>query len=284
MLFAVMLALCMLLGAFSCAQAKEMEHYLLVGVDGWGVNEEGGARSDAIILVSLDFEQERITFTSFARDCIVKPSYRKSEVKLNTLVRSGEGEHMLAEYIEEAFGVPVSGYFVINFSGAVDMINAIGGVDIELTQEEANYIRYRAGDSSEFPLQEGVCRLNGGQAVYYMRCRSLDNDFGRQGRQGNVLRAVMNEIKTLTPLRAVLLLDDVLGMYRTSLSVGQQLELALRALALRGAQVQICSLPVEGTYRYGTDSHGTSGLVFNLEANREHLYRQLGIDNPEEQD
>jgi len=267
--------------AFSApALAEEMAHYLLVGVDGWGLNREGGARSDAIILASLDYDRDRLTFTSFARDSIVKPSYRKGTVKLNTLVRSAEGEQALETYLEEAYGLEIEGYFVINFSGAVDVINAVGGIDVELSQEEADYIRHHAGDYLQYPLREGVCRLNGGQAIYYMRCRSLDNDFGRQGRQGNVLRAVMRELSDITPLRAILLLDDVLGMYRTDLSSGEQLELALKALALRNADVQTHSLPAEGTYRYGKDSHGASGLEFSLEESRKALYSILEIESP----
>ena len=279
---AAMLCMCLLLAAFAGAaeEKADMAHYLLVGVDGWGLNEAGGARSDAIILTSLDYGRERITFTSIARDSIVKPSYRKTPVKLNTLVRSEGGEQMLTAYIEEAFGIPISGYFVINFSGAVDVINAVGGIDVTLTQEEAEYLRYHAGEYAGYPLHAGPCRLNGGQALYYMRCRSLDNDFGRQGRQGNVLRAVMDELRNITPLRVILLLDDVLGMYRTDLSSGQQLELALKALSLKDAQVQIRALPAEGAYRYGQDSHGTSGLIFNLEANRAQLYRWLGLEEP----
>jgi len=266
----------------SCALAEkaDMAHYLLVGVDGWGLNEEGSARSDAIILASLDYGRERILFTSFARDSIVKPSYRKGTVKLNTLVRSSEGEQMLVRYFEEAFGLEIEGYFVINFSGAVDLINALGGVELNLSEDEVYYIDYHAGDYRGYPLSEGLCHVNGAQALYYMRCRSLDNDFGRQGRQGNVLRAVMKKVSSITPLRAMGLLDDVLGMYRTSLHGGRQVELVLRALKLRDAEVMTKSLPAEGTFRYGKDSHGTSGLIFDLERNREYLYEWLEIDHP----
>lgn len=280
-LFAMlMLMLCLLPAFFACAEENEaidMEHYLLVGVDGWGLNKEGGARSDAIILASLDYGRGRITFTSFARDSIVKPAHRKTPVKLNTLVRFEEGEQVLVDYLSQAFGVPISGHFIINYSGAVDVINAIGGVDIELTQEEADYVNYHAGLYNDTPLTEGLCRLEGGQALYYMRCRSLDNDFGRQGRQGKVLRAMVKELSQITPLRALMLVDDVLGMYRTDLPFGAQFELAMKALALRKAQVQTCSLPAEGTYRYDKDSHGASGLVFDLEGNRALLYERLGI-------
>lgn len=278
----VLLALVCLLTAFSAGAAEkiDMEHYLLVGVDGWGLNKEGGARSDAIILASLDYGRDSITFTSFARDSIVKPAYRKGTVKLNTLVRSEEGEGALIDYLQEAYGLPISGYFVINFSGAVDVVNAIGGIEIELSQAEVDYVNHHAGVYQEYPLAEGVCRLNGGQALYYMRCRGLDNDFGRQGRQGKALRAMVSELSRITPVRALMLVDDVLGMYRTDLPIGAQFELAMKAIKLRDASVRTYSLPVEGTYRYGKDSHGASGLEFDLEQSRALLYEQLSIPLP----
>ena len=276
----MLLIVLMMVSSYASAEKTDMAHYLLIGVDGWGLNTEGAARSDAIILASLDYGRERILFTSFARDSIVKPSYRKGTVKLNTLVRSSEGEQALADYFEEAFGLEIEGYFVINFSGAVDVINALGGVELDLSEDEVYYINYHAGEYHGYPLFPGLCRVNGAQALYYMRCRNLDNDFGRQGRQGNVLRAVMKKVSSITPLRAMGLLDDVLGMYRTSLHGGRQAELALRAIKLRNAEVMTKSLPAEGTFRYGQDSHGTSGLIFDLEKNREYLYQWLDVSDP----
>ena len=277
---AVVLLFVLMLLSSSALSQEDLAHYLLVGVDGWGLNQEGSARSDAIILASLDYGRERILFTSFARDSIVKPSYRKGTVKLNTLVRSSEGEQVLVEYFEEALGLEIEGYFVINFSGAVDFINALDGVELNLSEEEVDYIDYHAGDYRGYPLSPGLCRINGAQALYYMRCRNLDNDFGRQGRQGNVLRAVMKKVSSITPLKALGLLDDVLGMYRTSLHGGRQAELVLRALKLRNAEVLTKSLPAEGTFRYGRDSHGASGLIFDLEKNRALLYEWLETENP----
>lgn len=276
--------LCLLLAFIPASLAQQegqMEHYLLIGVDGWGINEEGGARSDAIILASLDYAKDRISFTSFARDSLVKPSYRKGVVKLNALVRSSMGEHMLVEYIEEAFGLPIDGYFVINFSGAVDVIDAIGGVDVELTAEEVAYLAPIVGEYEDYPLQEGYCRLNGAQAIYYMRCRSLDNDFGRQRRQGRVLQGALDALSGITVFEALALLDDVLGMYRTDLSIPQQMGLARRAVALSDAQMQMHSLPMEGAYRYAEDDDGASGLEFDVELCRAQLHSWLGLEDPQ---
>ena len=286
MMAALLLMLCVMTAFSAGAAAMEidMEHYLLVGADGWGLNEEGSARSDAIILASLDYGRSRITFTSFARDCIVKPSSWKDTVKINTLIRSAEGEKTLIRYIEEEFGLPISGYFIINFSGTVDLINAVGGVSIELTQDEADYVNRHAGLYTGYPLAQGMSRLNGAQALCYMRCRELDNDFGRQGRQGKTLRALVDGFSDITPLGALMLVDDVLGMYRTSLSFGQQFELAMKALVLRGAEVVTHSLPEAGTFRYRQDSHGASGLEIDMEANRAHLFDVLEIPDPFEEE
>ena len=195
-------------------------------------------------------------------------------------MRGTEGEQGLIDYLQEAFSIPISGYFAINFSGAVDVIDIVGGIEVELSAEEEVYLRHHAGDYDGYKLTQGLCRINGAQALYYMRCRGLDNDFGRQGRQGKVLRAVLNELRNITPMRALTMLDDVLRLYRTDLSFGAQLELALKAITLHDAQVSTYSVPAEGSYRYGMDSHGTSGLEFDMEVNRTLLFEQLGIPAP----
>ena len=275
---AAMLLFLVLMAVSSCASAEktDMAHYLLVGVDGWGLNTEGSARSDAIILASLDYERERILFTSFARDSIVKPSYRKGTVKLNTLVRSSEGEQVLADYFEEAFEVKIEGYFVINFSGAVDVINALGGVELNLSEDEVYYINYHAGDYYGYPLSPGLCRVNGAQALYYMRCRNLDNDFGRQGRQGNVLRALMKKVSSITPLRAMGLLDDVLPMVTTDMGNGEILGYATKVFPmLSGATMSSQRIPADGAY-YGAMIDGMSVLVADMDKTRELLRSTIG--------
>ena len=280
-----LLALLALLAAGLCTSALAetgLAHYLLLGVDGWGTNESGEARSDAIMLASLDYGRDKIIITSFARDSLVEPSYRNGVVKLNALVRSSGGAQVLMDYLEETYEIPISGYFAIDFTGTVYLIDAIGGITVNLTEEEAAYLKKHAGNYDGYRLKAGRCRINGAQALYYMRCRSLDNDFGRQGRQGNVLRALLDEVREITPLELIMLLDEVLSMYRTDLSPAQQLELGYRALSLRDAELYMHSIPAEGTYRYGKDSQGASGLEFDVEESRRQLYRQLGYEVEEE--
>ena len=266
----------------AAAQAEDMAHYLLVGVDGWGVSVEGGARSDAIILASLDYESDRIVLTSFARDMLVEPVHRKGMTKINMLVRAQVGEQALRDYIEQTFGVPISGYFVINFSGAVDLIDAVGGVDIELTEEEAGYLRHYAGDYDGYVLHSGLCRLNGAQALAYMRCRHLDSDFVRQQRQRNVLEAVLEELDGVTPLRAIRLFGAIWGMYRCDMTIREQLVLAKNLTSLDDAEAEMHAIPVEGTFRYGESEGGIHGIEFDLEENRRLLGEWLGVEIPDD--
>lgn len=274
----VLLLMTLALASGAAAKAERLAHYLLLGVDGWGVGYEDTARSDAIVLASLDYARDKIIFTSFARDSLVEPSYRSGVVKLNALVRSSGGEQVLIDYLEETYQLPISGCFTIDFTGTVGVIDAIGGITVELTEDEAAYLKKHAGDYDGFRLKAGRCRINGAQALYYMRCRSLDSDFGRQGRQGNVLRAMLQELQEITPLQMIMLFDDVLGMYQTNLSLAQQIELGYHALKLLDAEVELHTIPEEGTYHYGRDSQGASGLAYDVEESRRQLYGFLGYE------
>ena len=282
---ALLLALVMMALCHTALAETGLEHYLLLGVDGWGTNESGEARSDAIMLASLDYGRDQIIITSFARDSLVEPSYRSGVVKLNALVRSSGGEQVLVDYLEETYQLPISGYFAIDFTGTVYLIDAIGGITVDLAEDEVLYLRKHAGDYYGYRLHEGACRINGAQALYYMRCRSLDSDFGRQGRQGKVLQALLDEVRDITPIKLVTLLDEIVDMYRTDLSPAQQLELGYRALSLRDAKLHMHSIPEEGAgaYRYGKDSQGASGILYDIDESRRLLYTYLGYEIYEEE-
>lgn len=280
---AVVLAVLVWLGVFLLTKPRGMAHYLLLGIDGWGLNVEGAGRSDVIMLASLDYDHNRVVITSFARDGLVRPEGYTRDVKINSLVRNTAGEQGLIDYIETTYGVPINGYFVVNFSGAMEIIDVIGGVSVELTDSEVLYLRKKAGDYDGYTLHEGLCRMNGAQALEYMRCRNLDSDYGRQNRQANVLRAVMDELRDITPGKAIKLLERIARLYRTDLSGAQQIELVKNAVRLRRATLEKYSIPAQNAYSYGEASDGTSGLKFNLEKHQALLREWLGLEAPAEE-
>ena len=281
-LAAVLAVLIVWLGIFLLTKPRGMAHYLLLGVDGWGSNAEGVGRSDVIMLASLDYDEDRIALTSFARDGLIRPDGFSRDIKINSLVRYEGGEQGLCDYLSTTYGVPIEGYFVINFSGAVDVINAVGGVTVDLTEQEVLYLKKKAGDYENYFLHAGPCRMNGAQALAFMRCRKLDSDYGRQDRQAKVLRAMMDELKNITAGKAVKLLGQIKGVYRSSLSAGEQAELVRNAVHLRRAALEKYSIPTQDGYNYAEASDGSSGLKFNVERHRELLHGWLGLEEKKE--
>ena len=247
---------------------------LVMGMDNYGSLDDIG-RSDVMLLVRLDFDRRTIYAATFARDMLVKNENGR-DVKINTIVRSRD-EDALAAAIERNFGVQVDGWFRVNFTSVIQLVDALGGAQVELTAKEARYIDRTAGAYPDSPLFEGLCTLNGAQALAYARCRALDNDFGRGERQGKLVAGLVASAKRLSAAKIVSVYTDLNHAWRSSLGASGQLALLYDALWLRGAKVERIGVPFEGTYRYGE----SSSVVANLATNRERLLEALGLGAPE---
>lgn len=250
--------------------------FLLLGMDNYGSLEESG-RSDVTMLVQVDFTRSKISAVTFARDMFIENENGKL-TKINTIVRNHD-EKTLCETIERNFGVPIDGWFRVNFTSVIELVDAIGGAQVELTKAEANYINKTAGRYPQYPLGEGVCRLNGAQALTYARCRKLDNDLGRGERQSKLLSAMVDQTKHMTAANIAAVFNSLKHAWRSSLSIGEQTSLVFKALWLRGADVERFSMPFEGHFRYGS-AGSASGLVTEIEENRLLLLEALGRPQP----
>ena len=277
-LAAAILLACALLVLF-LLRPRGVHTYLIYGVDSYGSLKENG-RSDAMMLVQLDHTHGTVSVVSLARDMLVDNG-RGARTKLNTVIRKEgtdeERSQRLCDTIESNFGVHPEGWFRINFSSLVSLVNAIGGVNVELTAEEAAYIDGNAGIWPGYPLKEGTCRLCGGQALSFVRCRHLDDDLGRGQRQSRFASALAAELKHMSPLRVLDLYNSMNHAWVSSLSAGEQLELVWQALwSCRDRFVRI-SVPFEGTWRFGKASD-TDGILPDLAENRRLLLEALGRD------
>ena len=175
-LFVLLVALAALALLTLLLHPRGTRTYLVLGMDNYGSLDETG-RSDVMMLVQVDFTRSRIYATTFARDLMVMGE-KGSDVKINTIVRRYD-EEALVDAIERNFGVRPDGWFRVNFTSVIELVDALGGAEVELTAEEARYVTREAGRYPDHPLAEGLCRLNGGQALVYARCRQMYNDFGR---------------------------------------------------------------------------------------------------------
>lgn len=180
---------------------------LLIGQD--RRENEPRQRSDAMILCTINSEKKTMVLTSFLRDTYVDLPGTYGMNKLNACYVIG-GFEMLDKCLEENFGVHVDHNIEVDFNGFKNVIDAMGGVDIELTAAEARVVE---GD-----LQAGMNHLDGGQTLMYARIRKLDDDFGRTNRQRKVLTALYEKASQMSIRQLLELMEELLPMITTDMT------------------------------------------------------------------
>lgn len=191
---------------------RALDCVVLLGID----TEEGNAgRSDAILLASIDRENNQIHLCSVARDSRVEiEGY--GQRKLNAAYAYGGGE-LTVQTLNENFGLQLASYVAVNFSGMADIVDRLGGVDVELSKGELSYL----GSAGQGLSAGTSVRLNGKQAVAYSRIRYLDNDDVRTSRQREVLEGLLNQVRDLDEQECLVLMDQLLEQCTTNLSQAQ---------------------------------------------------------------
>lgn len=254
---------------------KDIINILLIGQD--RREGEGRARSDAMILVTINKSAKTLTMTSFMRDMYVQiPGYLDN--RINASYAFG-GMDLLNACINKNFGVVIDGNIEVDFSGFQEVIDILGGVDIELTAAEADYLNARGNwdvesNAGTWNLKPGVNHLTGSQALAYSRIRKVGNgDFGRTNRQRTVLTALADQAKGMTVTQANKLLDKILPLLTTDLSDKQIMRLVMDILPML-SELKFSSqqIPAEGAYYPAYfEERNMAVLVPNLEKNRQIL-------------
>ncbi len=167
--------------------ADDVFTILLVGVDSYQDTYTG--RSDVQMLMSINQKSKKIVLCSILRDSYVSiPGHGNN--RINAAYGKG-GTNLLTQTIKNNFGIPVNRVAVINFKVVVDFVDAIGGVDVDLSPEEVEIINNGA---SGYLNGAGMNHLNGDQALTYARIRKIDNDFSRTKRQRVVMEDALEKI------------------------------------------------------------------------------------------
>lgn len=274
-LFFILAILALVILAYLIAKPRGTEDYLVYGIDQYGSLDADG-RSDAMMLVRIDHPMRRIYAVSIARDLFVEKENGRF-TKVNTIVRGDpdEGGNALCDAVARNFGVLPNGWVRINFSSLVSLVDAIGGIPVTLSAEEARYIEATAGSYPGHPLSEGECLLTGGQALAFVRCRHLDDDLGRGQRQSRFTSAVIRTLSHLRIHTIRALYNEMKHAWRTSLTDSQQAMLLFRVLFARHYSVVRLQLPFEGTWHYG-NQRNIPGILADLSENRRLLLSAYG--------
>jgi LCP family protein required for cell wall assembly len=202
---------------------------LFLGTD-FAVGADGTrGRADSNMLCSLDTRSGAIRLVSFERGIGVPVPGRGSD--LLTHAYHWGGPELSQSIIAQMFAVEVDGYAQVDFSSFADVIDAIGGVDVELTEMEAKALNGAIATNvwAWVEVHEGMNHLCGHDALEYCRLRSIDSDWNRQMRQRKVLEQIQKSCRKMSPLQLVKLAGEVLPLVHTNLS-RSDVKAILRAL------------------------------------------------------
>lgn len=254
---------------------------LLIGND----SRENGAdgRSDAMILLSVSNKTKKIYMTSLLRDMYVEiPGHDGN--RLNAAYSYG-GAELLMETIEKNLDITVNRYVLVNFEAFANLVDAVGGIDLELSQEEIEYVngylveynmltdRPQGTDNMDTSVS-GLVHLNGPQALAYSRNRYLGTDFGRTERQRKVLTEVIHGLPGALLTNPGKLTDGLLPNLTTNLTRNECFRLSLMAGKALTYDIVQDSIPQKGTYNDAT-IRGMAVLEVDFEANKRYLRENI---------
>jgi len=262
-------------------EIKEEErviHILLLGEEAI----HGGARTDSILLVSVHPGQKKVHVTSILRDTYVEPE-GMYPCKINA-VYAKLGVAGLYQLLYEKLGVWPDGYAKVTFESFEEIIDLLGGADVTLTKEEADYLNtHNYISKPEYRnVVAGTQRLNGNQTLGYCRvryvanCNGTANDYGRTERQRMVLNNLFQRYKEAGVIKWVTLLNKCLGGIETDLDEKTMEDMIYAFDAYHIKDIVSHQLPAKGTFsskdRVGTV---TATLVADWEKNRELFWSYL---------
>lgn len=178
----------------------------------FGIDSESGTegRSDATMIVTIDNEHDKVKITSIARDSLVYIPKRKTREKLTHAYSYG-GASLAVATINKNYNLDISDYVAVNFSEMADIVDLVGGVDVNLSEEECNYLGY-----SDLSPGDNVT-LNGEQAVNYARIRYIDSDIVRTSRQREVLTSIFEKARDMKATEYPALVRQCMKLCTTSL-------------------------------------------------------------------
>lgn len=236
-------------------RAEDTYNLLLIGVDRRNTSWNGN--SDVMILVTVNPEKESIYMTSFLRDLYADIEGLGVQ-KLNAACAYG-GADLCVQTIEENYQVKIDNYAMVDFNSMIAVVDAFGGVDLELTEHEvkiANQYVNTMCEANGVDYEEhqiigtGMLHLDGYQAVGFMRNRysGSGSDFGRTDRQRAVIVALMDKMQDAGVDSLDDLLFDVLPRIEHDMNMLKILDLASKLPDWLGYRFEQQHIPYDGMY------------------------------------
>lgn len=241
------------------ANADKITNIALFGID----TEDGGVgRSDSIMVATIDPVHKKLKLTSIMRDSYVEIPGRSGKDKINHAYAFG-GPSLAIKTLNQNFGLNIKDFVAVNFTSLPDIVNILGGIDINITKEELPHI---PGIS-----KAGINHLNGEQALAYSRIRyATGGDYKRTERHRTVMNAVFEKLINTSPSSYPSIVSKLLPHVKTSLSASQILSLGTDVLNVGSRDLQQQRYPLDD-YSKGISVGG----IYYLDYNKEETIKQI---------
>ncbi len=228
---------------------KDVLNILLLGTDERKKEFSTNARSDAMLVISLNKKTNSVKLVSLERGMAV--TMPNGEIDLLTHSFRYGGPQWVLSCVQSHFNLDIDKYVRVNFNVFEGIVDAVGGVDIDLTQVEADALNHDV-ETNTFPLSRrvhaGTNHLNGYEALQYCRLRYTDSDWVRIERQRKTISAIQKECRDLSIGQLDDLADAVLPMIQTNLEKSELLSLMASAPKFINAEIEDMTIPAKGTY------------------------------------
>ena len=296
---------------------ENLTHIMLVGQAARA--GEDYKLADTMILCTINRETKTLTMTSFMRDLYVTiPAYwghTQGGNRMNVIYHlgyyyGGDGMEMLELAIEQNFGIKVDHTVEVNFDIFNKIVDIMGGVTVDLTQAEYDYMIKEASDNiiymnnnrnklvneygqeafdnlfAEYSarpdgLQVGTCTLNGNQALAYARMRKIDSDFERTRRQRAVITSLIDSCRTMGLMEIHAMFKEVLPLIKTNMTNDEIWDYAFEFIPmLKDLKIESINIPQDVTWwshNQGTEEVPEYVLKCDMWAANKYLREKLGI-------
>ena len=257
---------------------KNVMNILLVGTDERTEGFVESSRGDVNILVSINKAENTVKLVSFSRGIAIKmldgPYAGKYEWLTNA--HRWAGHAAVTQAMSEAFKIELDRYVRINFTTVEKVVDAIGGIDMELTAPE---VKVMSEDRMKWGLKEGMNHLTGEMALRYARLRKADDDWGRMTRQRRCIMAVIDKLQGASFSTLNDLCDMVMPMIQTNLTKMEIAELILYSPKFITSEFDQMTIPIANSYGGMTVMSGAGGWALDYNKNNAALHEFLfGVD------
>ena len=260
-------------------KSRDVMNILLVGSDERSLGFSNTSRGDVNILVSINKAEKTVKLVSLSRGIAIKmlDGPYKGQYEWLTNAHRWAGHEAVLQALSDAFKIEINRYVRVNFNSVTQIVDAIGGIEMELTAEEAKFANIHGvpSTSTQKKLVEGWNHLDGGMATYYARLRGIDDDWHRVVRQRKAILAVVDKLKGSSFSTLNDLCDLALPMIQTNLTKLEIAELILYSPTFLESEFDQMTIPIDNSYGGMTVMSGQAGWALNYDKNNAALHEFL---------